>query len=70
MMRTSVIDDQCPTDSYKPGEPKGRCWSDGHYECKGCEHYREDFKRLGQEHIDFVHILQGQITFSTYKLIP
>ena len=67
MKRTNIIEDQCPTDSYEKGNPDGTCWSDGHYECKDCKHYREDFKRLGQDYIDFVHQVQGGIQILTLK---
>ena len=63
VVRSTVIDEQCPTNDYKPGQPQGKCWGDGHYECKNCEHYREDFKRLGQEYIDFAHQIQGWVHF-------
>lgn len=38
------IDDDCPTQDYSPGEPNGKCWSDGHYECNGCQHLLPEFK--------------------------
>lgn len=65
VMRSTVLDEQCPTNDYKQGEPKGKCWGDGHYECKNCEHYREDFKRLGQDYINFAHQIQGEVHFVT-----
>lgn len=65
VMRSTVLDEQCPTNDYKQGEPNGKCWGDGHYECKNCEHYREDFKRLGQDYIDFAHHIQGEVHFVT-----
>ncbi len=54
MIRVSK-DEDCPTQSYESGEPNGKCWGDGHYLCKKCKHYREDFNRLGQDYIDFAH---------------
>jgi len=65
VMRSTVLDEQCPTNDYKQGRPQGKCWGDGHYECKNCEHYREDFKRLGQDYIDFAHQIQGGVHFIT-----
>lgn len=62
------IDSECPTLDFKPGEPQGKCWGDGHYMCKNCKNYREDFKRLGQDYIDFAHNIQGQIEISSIKL--
>jgi len=55
-MRTT--EEPCPTDDFEIGDPKGKCWGDGHYACKECKHYREDFKRIGQDFIDFCHIPQ------------
>ena len=57
--------DECPSSDYKLGEPNGNCWGDGHYSCKSCIHYREDFKRLGQDFIDFAH--SGEMRFTTIK---
>lgn len=65
VMRSTVLDEQCPTNDYKQGKPQGKCWGDGHYECKNCEHYREDFKRLGQDYIDFAHQRQGEVHLVT-----
>ena len=45
----------CPSNEFKQGEPSGKCWGCGHYLCRECANYREDFKRLGQDYIDFVH---------------
>jgi hypothetical protein len=59
--RSSWKDEECPTNDFTIGEPKGSCWGDGHYECKNCIHYREDFKRLGQDFIDFAHHNQAGI---------
>lgn len=59
--RDSSAEDECPTNDFSPGNPSGQCWGDGHYKCKECKFYREDFKRLGQDYIDFVHREQGQI---------
>jgi len=63
VLRSASEDEQCPTNDYTVGEPQGTCWGDGHYECKNCKHYREDFKRLGQDFIDFTHQQQGAIRF-------
>jgi len=52
-------DEQCPTNDYIQGKPNGSCWGDGHFQCKNCIHYREDFKRLGQDYIDFAHEQQS-----------
>ncbi len=57
-MRISEIEN-CPTDEFESGKPQEKCWGDGHYECKNCKNYREDFNRLGQEYIDFVHDIQS-----------
>lgn len=64
-MRGTSISEQCPSNSYKEGESQGKCWGDGHYECKNCKHYREDFKRLGQDYIDFMHEPQWQMYITT-----
>lgn len=61
VLRSALEDEQCPTNDYTVGEPQGSCCGDGHYECNNCKHYREDFKRLGQDYIDFVHQQQGAI---------
>lgn len=45
----------CPTNDFKQGKPSGKCWGVGHYDCKLCQHYRRDFKKNGQDYIDFVH---------------
>ena len=63
VLRSVSDEEQCPTNDYKEGEPQGYCWGDGHYECKNCINYREDFKRLGQDFIDFAHQQQGAIRF-------
>lgn len=44
MIRISKEED-CPTENYTPGEPAGHCWSDGHYQCQNCVHFRPDFKK-------------------------
>lgn len=54
---------ECPSDDFTPGKPAGKCWGDGHYQCKGCIHYREDFARLGQDFIDFAHVSQDARRF-------
>jgi len=55
----------CPTYDFKEGDPKGNCWGNGHYDCKNCEHYREDFKAHGQNYIDQVHQNQGNLQFKS-----
>jgi hypothetical protein len=67
VMRSPILDEQCPSNDYIEGQPQGKCWGDGHYGCKNCIHYREDFKRLGQDFIDFVHT-KNFITFKNYGL--
>ena len=63
VLRSVSDEEQCPTNDYKEGEPQGSCWGDGHFECKNCANFREDFKRLGQDFIDFAHQQQGAIRF-------
>ncbi len=53
--RSDTLEDECPSNDFTEGSANGKCWGDGHYECINCIHYREDFKRLGQEYIDYVH---------------
>ena len=43
MIRVNTEED-CPTNNYSPGEPAGKCWGDGHYECTNCVFFRNDFK--------------------------
>lgn len=62
-MSINSREDECPTNDFSAGEPQGNCWGDGHYQCKGCIHYREDFKRLGQDFIDFAHQKQRDVVF-------
>lgn len=62
-LRSTTADEECPTNDYEQGEPQGKCWGDGHYECRNCKHYREDFKRLGQDYIDTAHQNQGQLQY-------
>ena len=62
MNRSENIDEECPSNDFLEGIPSGQCWGDGHYQCQNCCHYREDFKRLGQDYIDFVH------NFGTWKI--
>ena len=50
---------ECPSNDFKEGTPQGKCWGCGHYLCKECMHYREDFLRLGQNYIDFIHNIQS-----------
>jgi len=59
--------EECPTKEYTPGEPSGKCWGNGHYQCNNCICYRKDFHKNGQEYIDFAHNLQGGIQFHTLK---
>jgi hypothetical protein len=49
-------DNECPSNDFDKGVPSGKCFGDGHYRCLECKHYREDFKRLGQDFIDFCHV--------------
>ena len=51
----------CPSNDFTKGNPNGKCWGCGHYLCKECFFYREDFLRLGQEYIDFAHNIQAQL---------
>lgn len=44
MVRVNKEDD-CPTQQYTPGKSAGQCWSDGHYLCQTCVHFRADFKK-------------------------
>lgn len=62
MNRTDIIDEECPTNDFESGVANGTCWGDGHFMCTECIHYREDFKRLGQDYIDYVH------NFGTWKI--
>lgn len=34
------IEDDCGTQDYESGSPKGNCEGDGHYMCKQCRHYK------------------------------
>lgn len=58
MERVSKMED-CPTQDYTSGVSNGKCWGDGHYECFNCIHYRADFKKHGQQLIDFAHQIQS-----------
>lgn len=58
--RGTSEDERCPSNDYTVGDPKGTCWGDGHYDCKNCKHYREDFKRHGQVYIDYIHELNRE----------
>ena len=51
----NTAEDFCPSNDFKEGNPQGKCWGCGHYLCRECLFYRQDFKRLGQAYIDFVH---------------
>ena len=57
----------CPSNDFKKGEANGKCWGFGHYMCKECIHYRADFKKHGQEFIDFIHYKEGQIIIKALK---
>lgn len=59
-----VADDECPTNDFNQGVANGKCWGDGHYRCKYCVNYRSDFKRLGQDFIDFAHTSQSGLRFT------
>lgn len=61
MKRSENLSEQCPTNDFTLGEPKGKCWGDGHYLCKSCENFRADFKTNGQNYIDSVHNLQDEL---------
>lgn len=62
---TALSAEECPTNDFRHGSPNGNCWGDGHYHCQDCVHYREDFKRLGQDFIDFAHTQQNALQFIT-----
>lgn len=64
VMRSAVLDEQCPTNDYKQGKPQGKCWGDGHYLCQSCKWYRADFKKHGQDYIDAAHNAQHGLQFS------
>jgi hypothetical protein len=32
------LDLPCPSRDFEPGEPQGRCMTDGHYMCRECVH--------------------------------
>jgi len=51
-------EDFCPSNEFEAGKPSGKCWGTGHYKCKECLNFREDFKRFGQPFINFVHEIQ------------
>jgi len=51
--------EDCPSNDFKEGTPQGKCWGCGHYMCRECKFYREDFFRLGQNYIDFIHNIQS-----------
>ncbi len=58
MIRDNDEADDCPTQEFTPGEPSGKCWSDGHYECNSCQHLRPEFKdnwRLRSDVIEAQH---------------
>ena len=57
----------CPTNDFKQGDSSGTCWGNGHYQCKECVFYRKDFKKLGQEFIDFAHQKQNVINIFSIK---
>jgi hypothetical protein len=55
----------CPSDDFESGEPKGKCWGDGHYMCNECKHLRPDFKGDGWKKRDAILAGQGGIQIST-----
>jgi hypothetical protein len=62
-------DEDCPTHDFDRGEAQGKCWSDGHYLCTVCKHFRADFKT----NPDLREILldgQGGMQFYTFKPAP
>lgn len=59
MKRDILNKDDCPSKDFTLGSPSGSCWGDGHHRCNECIHYREDFKRLGQNYVDFAHDVQA-----------
>jgi hypothetical protein len=61
--------EDCPSNEFLEGNPNGKCWGDGHYRCKNCKNYREDFKRLGQDYIDFAHQIQSTVQIQNVKII-
>lgn len=65
MKRDNDPENECPTEDFLSGEPSGKCWGDGHYECGNCINYRADFKNNGQDYIDFVHQFQTKNIFIT-----
>jgi hypothetical protein len=60
------MNNDCPSNDFKQGEPQGKCWGNGHYQCKECIYYRKDFKEHGQKLIDYLHEIQGQIQITTF----
>lgn len=57
--------EDCPTNSFEKGKASGKCWGNSHVQCQECKWYRADFKKHGQEYIDFAHRIQGQIKTTT-----
>lgn len=65
MIRVNEEED-CPSQDFEPGEPQGKCWSDNHYECLNCKHFRADFK-VDPEKREKLLIGMGAIQFRTLK---
>jgi len=63
MIRDS-IKNNCPSNDYSIGRPDGTCYGDGHYLCKKCKWYREDFAR-DPEFREFV-LSPPFMTFTTF----
>ena len=59
------MEKDCPSNEFKQGEPQGKCWGNGHYQCRECVYYRKDFKKHGQKLIDYEYQIQGQIQIIT-----
>jgi hypothetical protein len=55
----------CPTKSYSPGKPNGKCWSNGHYLCDECKHLNPIF--LNKQNLDNALNAQGWIQIFTLK---
>lgn len=62
-----MMDDneECPSNDFTLGTPSGSCWGDGHYRCKECIYYRNDFSIHGQDYIDWVHNYFGSLRIET-----
>lgn len=53
----------CPFNSFKYGQPSGKCWSDGHYKCSYCQHLNPIF--LDKEKLDMAYRSQNGIIIRT-----